>query len=71
MYQYRLYAALPVPATDRATHAFRHPAPMRRTEREPALSKISLFRSGLPVRLGLAAALSLPLWLAIAWAVGA
>ncbi|WP_375453899.1 hypothetical protein [uncultured Methylobacterium sp.] len=39
--------------------------------RPPAASAPSLFRSGLTVRLGLAAALAGPIWLAIAWAVRA
>ena len=44
---------------------------MTRTDPPPARPRRSLFRSGLGVRLALAAALAGPLWLAIAWAVAA
>ncbi|WP_281406013.1 MULTISPECIES: hypothetical protein [Methylobacterium] len=43
---------------------------MRPRSRPPASSSASLFHSGLAFRLGLAAALAGPLWLAIAWTLG-
>ncbi|WP_279603691.1 hypothetical protein [Methylobacterium sp. E-041] len=44
---------------------------MRPRSRTPASSAASLFQSGLAFHLGLAAALAAPLWLAIAWTLGA